>query len=93
MQNKYHNNNQIKSNNSGLQLYSCDSRVDHVVSLWNGLTSLRTQFINMVQIMRKLIEAERLGNWYLHLQAVSKKATIIGRLLCQVYQNLLKCHA
>ena len=32
----------------------------------------------MVQIMRKLIEAERLGNWYLHLQAVSKKATIVS---------------
>ena len=30
----------------------------------------------MVQIMRKLIEAERLGNWYLHLQAVSEIATI-----------------
>ena len=57
---------------------SCDSCVDHVVSLWNGLTSLWTQYINMVQIMRKLIEAERLGNWYLHLQAVSEKATIIG---------------
>ena len=40
--------------------------------------------------MRKLIEAERLGNWYLHLQAVSEKATIVGRLLCQVCQNLLK---
>ena len=37
--------------------------------------------------------AERLGNWYLHLQAVSEKATIIGRFLCQVCQNLLKCHA
>ena len=74
---------------------SCDSCVDHVVSLWNGLTSLWTQYINMVglQIMRKLIEAERLGNWYLHLQAVSEKATIIGRLLCQFCQNLLKCHA
>ena len=72
---------------------SCDSCVDHVVSLWNGLTSLWTQYINMVHIMRKLIEAERLGNWYLHLQAVSEKATIIGRLLCQVCQNLLKCHA
>ena len=35
---------------------SCDSCIDHVVSLWNGLTSLWTQ------IMRKLIEAER----YLH---------------------------
>ena len=66
--------------------------VDHVVSLWNGLTSPWAQYINMVQIMRKLIEAERLGNWYLHLQAVSEKATIIGRLLCQVCQNLLKCH-
>ena len=73
--------------------YSCDSCVDHVVSLWNGLTSLWTQYINMLQIIRKLIEAERLGNWYLHLQAVSEKATIIGRLLCQVCQNLLKCHA
>ena len=73
--------------------YSCDSCVDHVVSLWNGLTSLWTQYINMVQIMRKLIEAERLGNWYLHLQAVSEKATLIGRLLCQFCHNLLKCHA
>ena len=41
--------------------YSCDSCVDHVVSLWNGLTSLWTQYINMVQIMRKLIEAEHLA--------------------------------
>ena len=56
---------------------SCDSCVDHVVSLWNGLTSLWTQYINVVQIMRNLIEAERHGNWYLHLQAVSEKATII----------------
>ena len=38
---------------------SCDSCVDHVVSLWNGLTSLWTQYINMVQInKRNLIEAE-----------------------------------
>ena len=38
----------------------------------------------MVQIMRKLIEAERLGNWNLHLQAVSEKATIIGRVSSRV---------
>ena len=42
----------------------------------------------MVQIMRKLVEAERLGNWYLHLQALSEKATIISRVSVQFLAEL-----
>ena len=30
------------------------------------------QYLDMVQILRKFIRAERLGNWYLNLEAVSE---------------------
>ena len=38
------------------------------------MTQLRVcgQYLDMVRIIRKFIKAERLGNWYLHLQAVSE---------------------
>ena len=59
------------------------SFVDHVDSLWNGFTtSLWIQYINMLQILRKFIKAERLGNWYLHLKAVSEKLSQLAVLLC-----------
>ena len=32
--------------------------------------SLRIQYPDMIRILRKLIRAEQLGNWYLHLEAV-----------------------
>ena len=58
-------------------LYCSFSYVDHVDSLWypwyGFTTSLWIQYINVVQILRKFTKAERLGNWYLHIQAVSEK--------------------
>ena len=45
----------------------------HIESLANDPTaSLWIQRLDMVRIIRKFIKAERLGNWYLHLQAVSE---------------------
>ena len=53
------------------------SYVDHVDSLWypwyGFTTSLWIQYINVVHILRKFTKSERLGNWYLHMQAVSEK--------------------
>ncbi len=37
---------------------------------------------NMEQLLRKFIKAERLGNWYLHLKAVSEKLSQLAVLLC-----------
>ena len=38
---------------------------DPTASLW-------IQYLDMIRILRKLIRAEQLGNWYLHLEAVSE---------------------
>ena len=38
---------------------------DPTASLW-------IQYLDMIRILRKLIRAEHLGNWYLHLEAVSE---------------------
>ena len=47
-----------------------DANVD---TLRNDLNaSLWMQYIYLVRILRKFIKAKRLGNWYLHLQAVSE---------------------
>ena len=34
--------------------------------------SLRIQYLDMIRILRNFLRAERLGNWYLHLEAVSE---------------------
>ena len=34
--------------------------------------SLWIQYLDMIRILRKFFRAERLGNWYLHLEAVSE---------------------
>ncbi len=45
----------------------------HVVTLAKDPTaSLWIQYLDMIRIFRKFIIAERLGNWYLHLEAVSE---------------------
>ena len=38
---------------------------DPTASLW-------IRYFDMIRIFRKFIRAERLGNWYLHLEAVSE---------------------
>ena len=38
---------------------------DPTASLW-------IQYLDMIRILRKFIRAEQLGNWYLHIEAVSE---------------------
>ena len=48
-------------------------RDGHVETLAKEPTaSLRIQYLDMIRILRKLIRAEQLGNWYIHLEAVSE---------------------
>ena len=48
-------------------------RDGHVETLAKDLTaSLWIQYLDMIRILRKFIGAERLGIWYLHLEAVSE---------------------
>ena len=48
-------------------------RDGHVETLAKDPTaSLWMQYLDMIRILRKFIRVEWLGNWYLHLQAVSK---------------------
>ena len=48
-------------------------RDGHVGTLAKDPTaSLWIQYLNIIRILRKFIRAEWLGNWYLHLEAVSK---------------------
>ena len=45
----------------------------HVETLAKDPTaSLWIQYLDMIQILRQFIRAERLGNWYLHLEVVSE---------------------
>ena len=47
-----------------------DSNVETLAK--DPTASLWIQYLDMIQILRKFIRAERLGNWYLHLEAVSE---------------------
>ena len=48
-------------------------RDGHVETLAKDPTaSLWIQYLDMIRILRRFIRAERLGNWYLHLEAVSE---------------------
>ena len=48
-------------------------RDGHVETLEKDPTaSLRIQYLDMIRILLNFIRAERLGNWYLHLEAVSE---------------------
>ena len=48
-------------------------RGGHVETLAKDPTaSLWIQYLDMIHILRKFIRAERMGNWYLHLEAVSE---------------------
>ena len=48
-------------------------RDGHVETLAKDPTaSLWIQYLDMIRILRKSIRAEQLGNWYLHLEAVSE---------------------
>ena len=47
-------------------------RDGHVETLAKDPTaSLWIQYLDMIRILRKSIRAEQLGNWYLHLEALS----------------------
>ncbi len=49
------------------------NRDGHVETLAKDPTaSFWIQYLDMIRILRKFIRAERLGNWYLHLEAVSE---------------------
>ena len=71
----------------------------HVDTLRNDLTArLWIQYIDMVRILRMFIKAERLGNWYLHLQAVSEMLPYLaasGHSLyakaARIYLNSMLC--
>ena len=48
-------------------------RDGHVETLAKDPTaSLWIKYLDMIQILRKFIRAKRMGNWYLHLEAVSE---------------------
>ena len=47
-----------------------DGHVDTLAK--DPTTSLWIQYLDMIRILRKFIRAERLGNWYLHIEAVSE---------------------
>ena len=49
------------------------NRDGHVETLAKDPTaSLWIHYLDMIRILRKFIRAERLGNWYLHIEAVSE---------------------
>ena len=47
-----------------------DGRVETLAK--DPMASLWIQYLDMIHILRKFIRDERLGNWYLHLEAVSE---------------------
>ena len=61
----------MEANSSGILL----TIKEHMTIVMDNLQDNRTaklwmQYLDMVRILRKLLKAERLGNWLLHLQAV-----------------------
>ena len=48
----------------------CDGQMETLAK--DPTASLWVQYLDMIRILRKFIRAERLGNWYLHLEAVSE---------------------
>ena len=54
-------------------------RDGHVETLAKDPTaSLWIQYLDMIRIFRNFIRAERLGNWYLHLEAVSEMISYLA---------------
>ena len=69
----------------------------HVETLAKDPTaSLWIQYLDMIRILRKFIRAERLGNWYLHIEAISEMLPYLPAsghsLYAKVRQHLNQFH-